>query len=310
MTDFGAEESFSQASARVQEHYGIEVPLTALAKATEKHAKNIFEKRVVCDEVPDKQGVDILVAEVDGSMIPIVDVDTSQKGDKRKTRSTRWKEARLCLARVWNSVTGVFRVTTGSVDEVGDLLLDAAIEAGMGTKTKVHGVGDGAKWIKDQFDRVFSVQASYLLDFFHVCEYLSSAAKGAFPDIYESWYEKNKRRLKNNYHKAVIKDLSKYLEADHLDDTQAPVRACHRYLSSRTEQLNYKGARNSDLPIGSGEIESGHRYIIQKRLKISGAWWKDDNASYMLALREIRCNDKWKQYWEDLRCPEKEEIVA
>jgi hypothetical protein len=33
------------------------------------------------------------------------------------------------------------------------------------------------------------------------------------------------------------------------------------------------------LPIGSGEIESGHRYVFQNRLKISGAWWKMENLS-------------------------------
>jgi hypothetical protein len=48
--------------------------------------------------------------------------------------------------------------------------------------------------------------------------------------------------------------------------TQAPVRAAHRYLSGRRDQLDYAGARARGLPIGSGEIESGHRHVIQQRL--------------------------------------------
>ena len=33
---------------------------------------------------------------------------------------------------------------------------------------------------------------------------------------------------------------------------------------------DYKGVPAAGLPIGSGEIESGHRYVFQNRLKIAG----------------------------------------
>jgi hypothetical protein len=56
------------------------------------------------------------------------------------------------------------------------------------------------------------------------------------------------------------------------------VRACHRYLSNRLDQLDYQGALAQGLPIGSGEIESAPRYIVQQRLKRPGAWWTPDNA--------------------------------
>jgi hypothetical protein len=66
----------------------------------------------------------------------------------------------------------------------------------------------------------------------------------------------------------------------------------------RTHQaLNYKTAIEQNLPIGSGEVESAHRYVIQKRLKIAGAWWEKENARDMLALRILRANNKWDDYW-------------
>ena len=34
-----------------------------------------------------------------------------------------------------------------------------------------------------------------------------------------------------------------------------------------------------ELPIGLGEIESAHRYVIQRCLKIAGAWWKEEKAA-------------------------------
>ncbi len=71
-----------------------------------------------------------------------------------------------------------------------------------------------------------------------------------------------KSLLKNNDFAIVIENLTGYLEADGIGNDKAPVRACHRYLSNRTGQLDYKGAIEKGLPIGSGEIESVHRYII------------------------------------------------
>jgi hypothetical protein len=75
------------------------------------------------------------------------------------------------------------------------------------------------------------------------------------------------------------------------------VRACHRYLSGRRDQLNYREALAEGLPIGSGEIESAHRYVAQKRLKLPGAW---RHAEPMLALRINRLNGDWQDYWAGL----------
>ena len=66
-------------------------------------------------------------------------------------------------------------------------------------------------------------------------------------------------------------------------------------------QFDYRSALDAGLPIGSGEVESGHRYVIQDRLKIAGAWWKEDNAEKMLALRVVRANNDWEAYWQNPR---------
>ncbi|NOT11058.1 MAG: hypothetical protein HOP23_04355 [Methylococcaceae bacterium] len=46
-----------------------------------------------------------------------------------------------------------------------------------------------------------------------------------------------------------------------MPDSKASVRSCHRYLSRRMDQLDYPDALTNNLPIGSGEIESAHRYL-------------------------------------------------
>lgn len=78
------------------------------------------------------------------------------------------------------------------------------------------------------------------------------------------------------------------------------MRCCYRYIKNRPGQFDYRAAIEADLPIGSGEIESAHRYIIQERLKLPGAWWKMDNAKAMIGLRLLRANNCWEEYWDNL----------
>ena len=112
--------------------------------------------------------------------------------------------------------------------------------------------------------------------------------------------ETQKGRLKNNEGTEVLNHLREYVEAEDVANDHAPVRACVRYLSNRPHHLDYKGALEKGLPIGSGEIESAHRYVIQQRLKLPGAWWKAENVEPMLALRVVRANENWDRYWGTL----------
>lgn len=296
MTDFGADHAFGEVPAKLQEHYGIQMPISTIRKTTEFHGKQMYAQRTH-SSLPTDLGCRQQIAEIDGCMLPIVTV-REDHGDKRKNKILHWKEVRLALVHEEGSVEPKFGATfAGSVDDAGKSLLNCAVLAGVGINTKVHGVGDGASWIKTQIKEKFGTQGSYLIDFYHVCEYLAEASTYCAANDAD-WMDIQKQRLRNNQYTLVIESLKFYLEPDDVENAKAPVRACHRYLSNRTDQLDYKGAIEKNLPIGSGEIESAHRYVIQKRLKLSGAWWKPENVDPMLTLRVIRANKEWDDYWE------------
>ena len=109
-----------------------------------------------------------------------------------------------------------------------------------------------------------------------------------------------KAALKTGRVDEVLGALAPHREAPDVSADQAPVRVCHRYLGARKDQLKYREALAEGLPIGSGEIESAHRYVAQKRLKLPGAWWLVEHAEYMLALRINRLNGDWEAYWAAL----------
>ncbi len=136
------------------------------------------------------------------------------------------------------------------------------------------------------------------MDFYHACEYLAAAAATCSPQP-KGWLGEQKERLKTNELEAVLASFASHLEPANIPDEEAPVRVCHRYLSNRHHQLDYRGALEQGLPIGSGEIESAHRYVVQQRLKRPGAWWSLEHAEHMLALRLNRANGQWERYWQD-----------
>ena len=232
-------------------------------------------------------------------MVPIVEPDASQK-DKRKGKTLSWREAKISMAHAKGSTTPVYAGTIeGGVEIAGRQLFGCAVRAGFGANSRVHAVGDGAPWIVGQVEEQFGAQGSYLIDFYHVCEYLSDAAKAIArePAAQKAWMDAQKDALKTGRLDKALQALARHFEATEVDDDQAPVRRCHRYLIGRRNQLNYREALANDLPIGSGEIESAHRYIAQQRLKRPGAWWRVEHAEYMLALRINRRNGDWKSYW-------------
>ena len=290
LVDFGAEESFARAAVRVREHYGLDVAAEVVRQHTLTHGAQISALTVT----PPKQAAPTLVTQLDGSMIPIV-VPAAAGEDRRRGKQLLWREARLCLARPQASATPCYGATLGSVAVSGGMWRDTAQAAGLGAATQVHGVGDGAEWILTQFQEQFGAQGKYLVDFYHVSEYLAAAATVIHPQNPRRWLHRQQDRLLKNKVPAVLRSLAAHLEP--AAAPQTPVRTAHRYLQQRRAHLDYAGTRAQGLNIGSGEIESGHRHVIQQRLKLAGSWWKEPSAEAMLGLRVARANQLWQRYW-------------
>lgn len=298
--DFGADHAFGQVNKKLHEHYKIELPSSAARRITEHHAEQMSLREYL--EKAKKTPADFVIGECDGSMIPIVEAYVPEEeqatSDRRKHKRLFWKEARLSLAHAKGSASPCFAGTMESVEVAGEQLLSCVRQAGAHTHSRIHCVGDGARWIANQVEEQFGANGTYLIDFYHLCEYLSSAAKSCAPHGHQKWLNEQKAQMKSSCHVEVLHALFPHLEPQEAPDNEAPVRVCYRYIKNRPEQLDYKSAQEQELPIGSGEIESAHRYVLQSRLKLAGAWWAIENAKDMINLRVCRANDNWDNYWK------------
>lgn len=290
MTDFGAEESFLRAAQRLEEHYGIRINSEAIRQQTFHHGKAI-----AAIEPKAAGAAKTIVTQMDGSLIPVV--QPAKSGDQRKGKTLAWREVRVCCARAVGQERRFYGATLGSLESCSLLWEQTARYAGLNAKTHVHGVGDGAPWILEKFQENFAPQGEYLLDFYHVSEYLAAAAKVVVGEKKaRGWLRRQQGRLLNHQVTKVLRSLRPHLEPE-TGPQATPVRDAHRYLDQRKSHLDYQSARHRQLPIGSGEIESTHRHLIQKRLKLSGAWWKETNAQALITLRTARANHCWNTYW-------------
>jgi hypothetical protein len=296
LTDFGCEQSFVRAAQSVREHYGFEIGATMVRTATLKHAQRAQEK--LCQEYEQSfrslpaVGAEHVIAQTDGTMICTV-----EPGLRKSKRPRQWKEMRLVATQAWNSATTVYAATFGSVEQTGRRWGHCARAAGWGLNSRIHTVGDGADWIRLQSREVFGDQGSFLCDFYHVSEYLGAAAPTCGGGQAQRWRRTQQKRLRRGAFQKVIEALAAHLEPLGTPEEESPVRNGHRYLSNRTDCLDYPRALKLGLPIGSGMIESGHRHVLQARLKKAGTAWLSNNADQIAHLRVLRSNNQWLSLW-------------
>jgi hypothetical protein len=296
LTDFGGEQSFARAAGSVLEHYGFAIGVSAVRAATLAHAQRaraqLEEQYAQPFRLLPAVAQTHVIAEADGTMICTV-----QPGSRKGQRPRQWQEMRLVAAQAKDSRTTVYGATFGSVEETGRRWGHVTRQAGWGLNSRIHTVGDGAEWIPLQSREVFGKQAHFLCDFFHVSEYLAAAAPVCRPHQPEQWRHTQQTRLKGGAVPKVIAALAEHLEPQRTPDEEAPVRQAHRYLSNRLDALDYPGALALGLPIGSGMIESGHRHVLQARLKKAGTAWLPDHADQIAHLRVLRANNQWLSIW-------------
>lgn len=64
---------------------------------------------------------------------------------------------------------------------------------------------------------------------------------------HEAWFASQKRRMKYGQIEEVLADLTIHQEPPSVEDKDAPVRACLRYLQDRPAQFNYPSRRTNAI---------------------------------------------------------------
>ena len=301
LVDFSSERSMEDSSKALIEHYGVLICASVINKITQEiGAEAKYFNSLETPDIPEKA---LLVAQIDGSMVPIVEYTKASKEQRAKgikrNRSCFWKEFRLSTVSEVEDNNIRYGVTSGSALEAGCMMYLTCKNKGMSETTHIHGVGDGAPWIAEQYEIQFGANHHFIIDFYHASEYLAAASKEVSPtkEEQEKWYEQKKADLLTDKSSAVISNLRSLQKVENGTEEGSLTKAL-RYFENREYHLNYGTVKKAGLPIGSGEVESGHRSVLQKRLKRPGAWWLHQNADTMAHLKTLQSNGDWEKLWQ------------
>ena len=240
------------------------------------------------------EGSETILTGADGTMIPTWSY-RSEAPDRRKAKRREFKEMRLFVSREKGSSTSSYAGGFVDMEQASACWSHCVKLAGWSPKSYVHGVFDGADWIRRRFEEQFGAHGDWLVDFFHLGEYLAEACKSA--KLGEDWLSAAMSRAKRSDMSDTLRALRENLEEEGVADEEAPVRGALRYIENRIGHLDYASAVERDLPIGSGLTEGAHRHVLHPKLKVPGAWLpsKAHDIAQLIFLRE---NQGWDAFWK------------
>lgn len=303
--------SFEKGAENIKRYLKVEVSESTVRIVAERIGQITYEKDIERakityakpeESVPSvlekdkKKG--ILYNYADGSMINTVEKDEN---------GSTWHEMKLGLVYYdRNSIKrgdGKKIITEkeyvahfGGVDVFKELMFDASVRGGYGQIQETVCLGDGAPWIWNMFDELFP-DAVQILDHSHLKENVYKFSKYLYPDNESKmviFAESVMDKIDNGKVDEVINELPD------VDELPPGVPNLKKYLINNRGRVNYPEYKEKGYHIGSGAVESGHKSVIQQRLKQAGMRWNRSGGQYIATLRAKSASNQWDLVKENI----------
>jgi len=312
MSDFGSEESFENAARRFQEHYKYDCPCSTVLRVTEQAAEEaseyvenkLSEAGNSYGDIPEAgRSSEKILVELDGCELRTAVLRQPEKAEHftpvhnnpEKEKIINWREVRIGLTRPLEAVSKIYIGKMGSYPEAVRQLFDASVLIGMTPETQVTGIGDGGIGLKEELENQFP-NIRFILDKTHLKDHLyDTAEKIGIPEKERTeWVSFRLEAVSNGEAERIKPELREQYKS-------CPSQRLKRligYLERFDNCMNCNFFKADGYPAGSGEVESAHRSVPQKRLKLPGACRHPDPINPMLSLRVLRANGWWDDFWK------------
>ena len=277
----GQMESYELGSETAAKLLDITVNDTLLYRLTDKIgqlSKTWLEEDDLREKMRTKEA-EVVYAQMDGSMV--------------LTREDSWKEIKL--GRVFKS-SNILEETDNR-----KCLKDSEYSAHLGShwdfenkmstivdeyeykNEKLVFIMDGAKWQWNWVEAEYP-KATQILDFYHAMDHIGSFFKllGKTSDEISA--------IANILKQEGIQTVIKLITAEDCSSQKKKAKQENllNYIESNLGRMDYPSYIHRKLLIGSGAIESAHRTVLQKRMKLSGQRWSQIGAQNMINLRVVQ----------------------
>jgi len=295
---------------------GLELDVSTLVRVAVATGSAALERRdaevarALAEPLPEQSlvaGKRVRVS-VDGGRSRTRNTHTERRKKKngRRAFEVPWREPRLITIDVLTDEgkldpesPPIYEADLGNADQVFALLAGLLRLIGAHKAREIVFVSDGADWIWDRVDRLV-VRAGLdpervckILDFYHASEHVSDALKAC-----KNLSDKERKAK----HKALCRTL---LQPDGIDQVIRELSELARgrrgkrvnkeirYLKKHVAHMQYAAWKASNVPIGSGVVESAIRRVINLRFKAASTFWREDHLAALLYLRCALKAGRW-----------------
>lgn len=334
MTDFGIDDSFQRAVDKLKEHYGLDMKRDSVLRVVEHNGEaaidyiktRLFDAEALMVSAPTTAVVEEMVVSLDGSTArtgTLVPVEGSTARTPRrhlpvKRRLTLWRDVRVGLVRPLQETEKSYIASLSSLDDSALMLRALALSRGATEGSTFIKLLDGGPGLREAVDR--AMKGPTILDrpHFHHQLYETAEMMGISAEVRTGTVLRWSRMAASGQLPALLSYLRRWRPPDWTlqeeealqqprDTVKLPhagldrVRQLIAHLTRFSDAVHYDAFKDKGYPVGSGEVESAHRMLPQPRLKKPGTWWLPQNIDGILALRVIRQNGWWDDFWSHMR---------
>jgi len=284
---------------------------TAIQNAVRRLGTEIEDQReaiesAIASEAPLSCEGDTLVVSWDGVMTPL-----------RETTKIAWREAGVATVSIYGQTEDcpekldtryLARMPEKGMKTLLEQTVEQVVRAKRGRVFREFAV------VCDGKDTIWNAAAAHpelhdavwILDFYHASENLMKAAKAIHGDdeiAAHRWHQKIRRRLRDEPRGAdsAIRSMRRLKKALRKGSKRRKVvDNAIAYFCLHRDRMCYPEFVAMGLPIGSGNVESAAKNIVQARLKRSGMRWSRIGGQHVLDLRTYLKSGRWSFMWDVL----------
>jgi len=223
--------------------------------------------------------------------------------------ATPWREPRVLVIDILDEQgqpdrlrLPLYDVLIGNAEAVWALLIGYLRLLGAAYADVVECIADGAEWIWKRVERLRTlaeIPPSTLvevLDFYHASQYLSEtiATCRTMPKAQRhALYKRLRHALRHQTNGVEV--VQEALQALATPYRSKAITRAWGYLETHAHRMRYVTLEARKLPIGSGQVESAVRRVINLRFKAPGSFWTATTVSGLMHLRAAFKAGRWDE---------------
>jgi len=303
--DLSTSSSYDKVSNQLSVHHNAHLSKTMIKNIVDKERTDVsnFLSTVKSKESSKNE----VVVEIDGFSVNICTYNSKKDIDKENRKNIDKKEVKHTIIYSKGSlspkhISKLYNEGEYNKYDYFQTIKTSLIEKGVSKRTTVFTIADGAKWIKNFTDYAFKNNKSYfLIDYYHLSEYLNDAVKSIGGDKRESRYDYLERWLDYIDNGDIYKVIYE-IERDNLiktaliyDNDKNYVSALYKYIKNRDGQFDYPLFKKKGVEVGSGKVEAGNK--LYKNRMAGPRSWNIENAKNMINILTLSFNNQLDDYW-------------